>query len=91
MNSRKPDRAIDLFYRMWIQQLGMPSEIWRDRGAAFIGICWGAVFDFLDMQMILISRERPFENGMAGRPVGMIKTPYRIMTQNAHPCLMKDH
>ena len=28
MNSHKPDHAIDLFYKMWLQQLGRPGKYW---------------------------------------------------------------
>lgn len=31
--------------------------------------------------MILITRERPFENGMAERSVGLLKVSYRIPKQ----------
>ena len=35
MNSHKPEHAIDLFCKMWLQQLGRPGEILADRPPRF--------------------------------------------------------
>ena len=81
MNSHKPEHAIDLFYKMWLQQLGRPGEILADRGPSFIGTEWDSLCDLMEIQMILIARECPRENGIAERSVGIIKTTYRILKQ----------
>ena len=81
MNNHKPDHVVDLFYKAWVQQLGRPSEILADRGPAFIGASWVGICDLMDMQMLLIPRECPYENGMVERSVGLLKISYRILKQ----------
>ena len=78
MNSHKPEHAIDLFYKMWLRQIGRPGEILPDRGPAFIGAEWGSMCDLMEIQTILIARECPRENGIAERSVGVVKNhiPY---------------
>ena len=73
MNSHKPEHAIDLFYEMWLRQLGRPGKILADRGPAFIGAECDSLCDLMEIQMILIARECTHENGIAERSVGIIK------------------
>ena len=79
MNSHKPDRVVDLWYKFWIHQMEKPKKLIADRGPAFIGSVWGSRCDLLDVQMCLISRECPLGNGMVGRSVGLAKLEFRCI------------